>query len=179
MKPSYVTIFTIAAFLLVAFLAAMRLQHNRPVKPEFKTVEEMMQFLAAQAVEMADKSAGVKLDYSPESIEKVDEVLGKIHDEYERTKSSQGIKGLAMAYGAYIGEVIRRSEPGAKWEQSDSVAGENSYSIHWSGGASYVCAWCYRRITNGDADNVWHKYVAIRDRTWKNRSAETNGLSER
>jgi hypothetical protein len=167
------TIIIIAAIVVAtAVLVAVRFQRNHTAKPEFKTTEEMMQYLASAAVEMADKNYGTKLDYTPESIEKVDEVLGKIHEEYQRTKPSQGLQGLAMAYGAYIGEVIRRSEPGAKWEQGDAVGGERSYPLYWRGGASYVCAWCYRRITNGEEDNVWHKYVAIKNQTWKNPNAE-------
>ena len=177
MKPIHITIFIFAAIIGIGAVMALRFQHSRAAKPEFKTTDEMMQFLAASAVEMANKNCGIKLDYSPESIEKVDVVLGKIHDEYQRTNSSQGIHGLAMAYGAYIGEVIRRSEPGAKWEQSDSVGGQNSYPMQWRGGASYVCAWCYRRITNGDEDNVWHKYIAIRDQTWKNQNEGTNNVA--
>jgi hypothetical protein len=123
-------------------------------------------------VKMASENRGVTLDYTPDSIQKVEEVLGNIHEEYQRTKSTRGLQGLAMAYGAYIGEVIRRSEPGAKWERSDTVVGENSYPMLWRGGSSYVCAWCYRRITNGDEDNVWHKYLAVRDQTWKAARAE-------
>lgn len=173
MKPQSTSIVIVAAILLgAAALAAIRLQRNRTAKPTFKTTEEMMQYLAAQAVKMAEDTSGIKLDYSPGSIENVEEVLGNIYQDYQRTKSTRGIQGLAMAYGAYIGEVIRRSEPGAKWERGDSVGGENSYPILWRGGSSYVCAWCYRRITDGEDDNVWHKYLAIRDHTWKTPGAE-------
>jgi len=127
-----------------------------------------MQYLAAEAVDMAAKDAEVTLDYTPASIEKVEAVLGKIHQEYKRTESMTGVKGLAMAYGAYIGEVIRKSEPEAKWERDHPVGGEKSYPLHWRGGTAFVTAWCYRRIINGDEDNVWHKYIAIKDQTQNN-----------
>lgn len=160
--------------LVIVALAAITctaLWRNRPSKPDFKTTDEMMTWLSKQAVEMAEKNSGVQLDYTPESIKTLDNVLGNIHDEYQRTKATNGIIGLAMAYGAYIGEVIRRSEPDAKWEQGDSIGGEKSYPIHWRGGNSYVCAWCYRRILDGDSDNVWFKYQALKN--WKN----TNSLN--
>lgn len=154
---------------------------NAPNVPKFKTTDEMMQFLASQAVQMADQNNGVKLDYSPDSIKDVEKVLGSIHDEYQRTNTTEGMRGLAMAYGAYIGEVIRRSEPGAKWERSDAVGGEDSYPLIWRGGSSYVVAWCYRRIANGDEDNVWFKYISIRDHDWSGATvqhlASTNGAS--
>lgn len=150
-----------------------------PKVPHFKNTDEMMQYLASQAVQMADENNGVKLDYSPDSIKDVEKVLGSIHDEYQRTNTTEGMRGLAMAYGAYIGEVIRRSEPGAKWEQSDSVGGDNSYPLTWRGGSSYVVAWCYKRIANGDEDNVWFKYISIRDHDWSGATvqhlASTNG----
>jgi hypothetical protein len=128
---------------------------------------------------LIQKRAGIKLDYSPDSIKKVEEVLGKIHEEYQQTKPTSGVQGLAMAYGAYIGEVIKRSEPNVKWKQSDSIGGQNSYPLNWNGGSSYVCAWCYRRITNGDEDNVWLKCTAIKNKSWKNNAGETNVAADR
>jgi|SRR5580693_5340792 hypothetical protein len=78
-------------------------------------------------------------------------------------------KGLGSAYGAYIGEVIRRSEPGAKWEPDDSVGGEKSYPIIGGPGHghSYPMARCYHRIVNGPEDNVWVKFRVLKDRTMK------------
>jgi len=150
---------------------ALRAQCGRTAKREFKSTDEMMQYLAAQAVEMADKNFGIKLDYTPGSIERVEGILGKLHEEYVTTKPSDGLQGLSMAYGAYIGEAMRRSEPGAKWERDDPVEGKKSYPLIWRGGASYVCAWCYRRIMNGDEDNVWFKYQAVKNESWKNPGA--------
>jgi hypothetical protein len=148
-------------------LAVLRLQRGRVTKTDFKSTQEQMEYLATEAVKMADKNFSVKLDYSPNSIKQVEKVLGQLHDEYVRTKPTEGVNGLAMAYGAYIGEVIRRNEPDVRWERSDGVGGENSYPLIWQGGSSYVCAWCYRRITNGEEDNVWFKYTAIKERTSK------------
>ena len=161
-------IIVIAVIVLVGIgLAVLRFQRGRLVKTDFKSTLEQMEYLAAEAVTMADQNFSVKLDYSPDSIKQVENVLGQLHDEYVRTKPTEGVNGLAMAYGAYIGEVIRRSESDVRWERSDAVGGENSYPLIWHGGSSYVCAWCYRRITNGDEDNVWLKYVAIKERASK------------
>jgi len=67
-----------------------------------------------------------------------------------------------MAFGAYIGEVIKRGESGATWGRDDPVGGARSYPLHCHAGTLYVCAWCYRRITNGEEDNVWDKYRVVR-----------------
>jgi hypothetical protein len=156
-------IFALIAVALVAGVALLKAQKKSPQQTEFKTTEEMMTFLAAEAVKDAEKENKIKLDYSPQSIEKVEAVLGKIHEQYTKDKLSIAVNGLAMAYGAYIGEAIRRSEPGSKWERDHPVGGEKSYPLHWKGGESFPCGWCFKRITNGPEDNVWHKYQMLKE----------------
>jgi hypothetical protein len=128
----------------------------------------MMQWLSAQAVDIAEKHHCIRLDYQVESIQMVEEILGKLHEEHEERGAAKGTQGLAMAFGAYIGEVIKRSEPGSKWERDHSFAGEKSYPIHWLGGESFPIGWCYKRITNGPEDNVWHKYLILKQRVQQN-----------
>lgn len=160
----------VLAVIIVAVIAGaafLNTKKKSPQQAEFKSTQEMMTFLAAEAVKDAEKENQIKLDYSPQSIEKVEAVLSKIHEQYTRDKSSIAINGLAMAYGAYIGEVIRKSEPGAKWERDHPVGGEKSYPLHWiaggKAGESFPCGWCFKRITNGPEDNVWHKYQMIKE----------------
>lgn len=128
-------------------------------KPHFQSVDDMMRHLSEEAVSMAGKSPGIHLDYSENSIQDVEKALNAIHEEYRSFHPEKGVKGLAMAYGAYIGEVIRRGNPGSKWERDSSVAGKNSYPLHWLGGEIYPYSWCYKRIVNGPEDDVWHKYL--------------------
>lgn len=151
-------ILAVVVIAVVAGLAVLKSQKKPAQQTEFKTTDEMMVVLAAEAVKDAEKETNIKLDYSPQSIEKVEEVLSKIHEQFAKDKSSIAVNGLAMAYGAYIGEVIRRTEPGVTWKEDHPVAGEKSYPLHWNGGESFPCGWCYKRITNGPEDNVWYKY---------------------
>jgi hypothetical protein len=133
-----------------------------------KSVAKRMQQLAAWAVADAEKENGIKLDYSTDSIEKVEEILGDLHQLYLKNPSSISVDGLAMAYGAYIGEAIRRNDPicrnnpDCKWEKDHSVTGENTYPFYWGSGQSFPCVWSYKRITTGPSDNVWHKYLVLR-----------------
>ena len=131
---------------------------------KFASTEEFVQWLASEAVKDAWDQNHIKLDYSVESIKTVDQILRSLHDQYTKDPSRISVKGLGSAYGASIGEVIRRSEPGAYWEKDDEL-GEKSYPIIWGPGAghSYPMAWCIRRILNGDEDNVWIKYRAIKE----------------
>ena len=131
---------------------------------EFKEGGEFAQFLATEAVRDAKESDHITLDYTPDSIRIVESILGKVHDQYVKNPDSVSARGLGTAYGAYVGEVIRRSEIGAKWERDDPVAGEKSYPLHWGGRISFPMTWCYKRIVNGPEDNVWNKYASLKQR---------------
>jgi len=160
MKPST------AIALVVLFVGAgifLLVYKRRPVQRQFKSTDEFVQWLANEAVKDARQQNRVDLDYSVASIEAVEKILSSLHDQYVKNPTSIAVNGLSSAYGAYVGEVIRRTEPGAKWERDDAVGGEKSYPIIWGGGSSYPMAWCYRRIANGPEDNVWTKYRVLKD----------------
>jgi hypothetical protein len=129
---------------------------------QFKKGGEFAQFLATEAVRDAKENNHTLLDYTPESIKIVESILGSVHDQYVKNPDSVSARGLGSAYGAYVGEVIRRSENGAKWERDDPVAGEKSYPLRWGGRVSFPMSWCYKRIVNGPEDNVWNKYSSLR-----------------
>ncbi|MDH4164397.1 MAG: hypothetical protein OEW15_17175 [Nitrospirota bacterium] len=152
----------IVALVFIAGLSIYKSQKKSLQITDFKNTDEMMVYLAAEAVRDAEKEYHIKLDYSVQSIEQVEAVLSKFHEQYLKDKASVAVNGLATAYGAYIGEVIKRSTPDAKWERDHPVAGEKSYPMHWKGGESFPCGWCYKRITNGPEDNVWHKYQVLK-----------------
>jgi uncharacterized protein DUF6278 len=113
---------------------------KRASEPKFKTTEELVIWLANEAVKDAAQNNGVKLDYSVDSIKRVDAVLGNVHDQYVKNPSSISVNGLGSAYGAYIGEVIRKSEPGAHWLRDDET-GEKSYPIVWGPGQDIHTRW--------------------------------------
>jgi hypothetical protein len=137
---------------------------------KFGSTDEFIQCMAAEAVKDAAGKDRINLDYSVDSIKEVEEILGRLHEQYRKDPSSISPKGLASAYGAYVGEVIRRSEPGAKRERDDAVGWQKSYPIVWGPGHghSYPMAWCYHRIVNGPEDNVWVKFRVLKDGTVKN-----------
>ncbi len=129
----------------------------------FSSTDGFIQYMAEQAVRDA-RQDGVSLDYSVDSIERAERELGKLHDQYTADPSSISARGLASAYGAYVGEVIRKTEPGTRWERDDPVAGEKTYPLIWGAGNSYPMAWCYHRIVNGPEDNVWVKYSVLKEK---------------
>ena len=138
------------------------LQRGKRQSGEFKSTDEFIQYMAAEAVADAKKENHVCLDYSVDSIQEVERILSQLHDQYVRNPNSVSAKILGSAYGAYIGEAIRRNEPNVRWERGDAFAGEKSYPLIWAPGHSYPMAWCYHRILNGPGDNVWIKYWALK-----------------
>jgi hypothetical protein len=153
----------IAALAVVLFLGYCR--KNAQART-WASTDEFIQRLASEAVKDAERENHIQLDYTVESIKTVDKILGHVHDMYIKNPSSVSVNGLGSSYGAYVGEVIRRSEPGARWERDDPVAGEKSYPLIWGAGAghSYPLGWCQKRIINGDEDNLWVKYSALKQR---------------
>jgi hypothetical protein len=150
---------------VVAIAALVFWMRTRPPKgrqQEFKSTDELIQFEADVAVKDAEKEDHVKLDYGVDSIKQADEILGRLHNQYVKDQSSVQVSVLASAYGAYIGEVIRRNEPDVKWQRNDSVGGEASYPLRWAGSSAFPMAWCYKRITEGEEDNVWSKYEVFK-----------------
>jgi len=140
----------------------------------FQTPGQFAQWLATEAVKDAKESSQITLDYTPDSIRNVENILGHIHEQYVKNPSSVSANGLGSAYGAYIGEVIRRSEADARWERDDTVGGEKSYPIIWGGGHSCPMAWCYHRIVNGPGDNIWIKYRALKEQRDKRLGTTAN-----
>ncbi len=150
----------VAIVIGVVIYVAMR-RRRFDTEPSFDTVDEKMLWLAHQAVDMAHKDE-VELDFSIDSIAKAEEMLSKLHEQYRTRDNQDGMKGLALAYGAYVGEAIRRSEEDAYWAEDHEVTGPRSFPIHWQGGASFPVSWCYKRMKNGPEDNVWHKYQVLK-----------------
>ena len=148
--------------ILMAIGIGFLLRHRKK-ELTFRTTDEFIQYMANEAVKDAARD-GVSLDYSVDSIKRVEAVLGKLHDMYAANPASVSVRGLGSAYGAYVGEVMRRTEPGAHWERDDPVGGEKSYPLIWKAGHSYPMAWCAHRIENGPEDNVWVKYSLLKQR---------------
>lgn len=125
-----------------------------------ENIDAYMASLSAQAVKRAGSSYGVTLDYSPNSVKEVEKILGT---KYEMQKTHPlteiEITDAAHLWGAYIGEVMKRTHP-AHWARDSGVAGKDALPIVYEdhSGESYPCGWVYRRLKNGEEDNVWIKF---------------------
>ena len=120
-----------------------------------------MRHFAEQAVIDAAQHYKTQLDYTPQSVESIERILDSLAGSPAfRRFTDKDIHAEALIFGAYIGEVIRR-ERGGQWAEDHQQLGPASYPLSWSGGDSFPYAWCYKRLTNGTEDNVWHKYQLL------------------
>lgn len=90
---------------------------------EMTSDADLAQWLSSQA-QIAIKTARTKwdlaLDFSPDSLEKVESVLAQLHDALktatpEERPTEKQIEAASIIWGVYVGEAIRRHY-GGKWE---------------------------------------------------------------
>ena len=147
---------------LILVAGAVMVLRRRPAPPAIpEEPNALMAALADEAVRRARDEFQVVLDFGPESVGAVEELLGKLHARRVAGQMTDArLHREAMTWGAYVGEVIRRLK-GGHWEKDHHVAGPNSYPIHYAGHQSFPVGWCGKRIMNGEEDNVWHKFQVL------------------
>jgi hypothetical protein len=152
----------IALLVLIAMVFVGLLAWRRRSAASLGTPDEVqqgMQELAPLAVEDAKSKRHLALDYSPGSIEIAEAALGQIHDEVSAGRMSpEDGQTLAVRYGAYVGETIRRKW-GGQWARDHQVAGLGSFPLRVGKHEVFPIAWCAKRVKNGPEDNIWHKYL--------------------
>jgi hypothetical protein len=130
-------------------------------QPKFASTEEMMKHFAAEAAQWVKQDKGVEPNYSFDSIKLIEEQLAQLSKTVDKANPQRGMRGQAMAYGAYIGEVIRRKD-GGSWSVDHSNGGEHSYPLTTkSNVVIFPVMWSWNRIINGEEDNVYHKALAL------------------
>jgi hypothetical protein len=161
--PTLTIVFVIALSLGVGLMVWRRIQRiQKPATPSAAEVSEEMRARARQAIQAAIRDFNVQLDGTPESVEKVEEILAKVHERYQQgSLSHSDLIKESLKWGAYVGEAIKRVHPG-RWALDSAAGGPGSLPVVYEDKSeSYPTAWCYRRITNGEEDNVWHKFVLL------------------
>jgi hypothetical protein len=119
-----------------------------------KVKDEMSSF----AEEIALKGFGKHLDYSPQSIHEVEEMLGALHEDYVRTGSDDGYYGVALEFAAYIAKVVESHFGPIQWTRDHPVFGKESLPLTWQGGTIFPVSWCLKRMLDGPGENVWSKF---------------------
>jgi hypothetical protein len=140
----------------------------------FASFDEAMTATAARAVEIAAQGR-VALDYSVESIRIVEEQLASLHLAIpkgflaklkKKGPSDEEIHVMAMTFGAYVGEVLKRRF-GGQWSLESKLApGTKVPTFHFANGGGEI--WpqikVEKRLRNGPEDNVWHYAQVLIDK---------------
>jgi hypothetical protein len=134
---------------------------------DFKSIAEMMESCARDAVHLAQERFGFSLDYSEESIESLETILASVSGSLRDRKNSsekEAIEQEVKLWGSYLGEVVRRRWDGA-WDLVRYPGGVAAVpTLLVAGSQLYPLVKVYRRLTLGDAENIWNFYQKIRQK---------------
>jgi hypothetical protein len=151
------------------------------------SIDAMMRDFAEAAVEMA-RAMDIELDYSEQSLERVEQILARLHAEAQdwriaaeasRALAADGSPGVAgpnasqmddmcKLWGGYFGEVVRRHW-GGEWSiETYPGAAFATLTLSVTAGKLFPSMKVYRRLTEGEGDNVWKFYQSVRSRLAQN-----------
>ena len=136
-----------------------------------KLSADIERFLAA-AREHAQRIYSTQLDFTERSIADVELILGRLsesipHGRFQKLikkqPSPEQIAHVAMIYGIYLGEVLRR-KLGGEWRM-ESVAGDKTIGLRLPAGTTvYPASQTYRRLMTGAAEDVAKFFASISGR---------------
>jgi hypothetical protein len=117
----------------------------------------------ARAVVTARTKWTLALDFTPKSLEGVDQVLGHLHDLMKNAPANdrptdKQTEAAAVAWGVYVGEVIRRHY-GGKWAISQP---EGVLQLEISGARVFPVRKVQKRLVDGPADAIPFYFNAMR-----------------
>jgi hypothetical protein len=127
---------------------------------------EALRVKLCSLAEQVAASFGVSLDYTDASVETVEYILGKLHNQYLRSNSEEGLFGLALEFGAYLVSVLQRHHGAAIWQRDHVEFGVNSLPVQRRDATLFPVNWCMKRIIDGPADDIvskWQAFVLARE----------------
>lgn len=133
-------------------------------------VAEEMQDYAEAAVAMARDKFKTALDFSEESLQEVERILGILHKDVPKNwltrllrlgPSPEELWHMAYVWGGYVGEVIRRRW-GGEWTTQSALSPEPVITLRVTGTEIWPPMRVFKRLTQGSEDNVWHYYGSLK-----------------
>ena len=121
----------------------------------------MMQAFAEQAVRLG-REFKINLDYSEGSLEQVERLLARFHDELTSANPGSKLEEMAKIWGGYLGEVVRRRF-GGEWSIEKYPAGDFLIvTLNVNGARLFPSMKVHKRLTEGSSENIWSFYQAVR-----------------
>jgi hypothetical protein len=119
----------------------------------------MMEGYARGAASLACEEFKQKLDFTPESIEALDEILVLVGESPELDLDFE-----ARLWGSYLGEVLRRRYAGS-WEMTQYPGGVMAVpAVDVRGSRLFPMMKVYRRLTIGDEEDLSSFYAMVSER---------------
>ena len=129
---------------------------------EFPDLGAMMEAYAKAAVELGGRDFRQKLDYSPDSIDGLDEILVRVGESPELDLDFE-----VRLWGSYLGEVLRRRYAGF-WEMTVYPGGAAAVpAIEVRGSRLFPLMKVYRRLTVGEEEDLRSFYSMVTERLGK------------
>jgi len=126
----------------------------------FRDLGAMMEGYAPAAVARSDFQQ--KLDFTSESIDGLDEILVRVGESPELDLDFE-----VRLWGSYLGEVLRRRYAGT-WEMTQYPGGALAVpAIDVRGSWLFPLMKVYRRLTEGDEEDLRTFYVMVTERLGK------------
>jgi hypothetical protein len=117
---------------------------------------------AKDAVDAAKRNFQQDLDYSEESVRRLEEVVGRQHQDYVKGSkpSDRDLDTFCKIWGAYLGEVIRKHH-GGEWNTPTDGVYKGLYVLTVKGTQMSPPSKIYKRIVDGEADNLYDYYQVL------------------
>ena len=117
-------------------------------------LEQLMKDSAQNAVNTALEEFDITLDFTPESVAVVDDILLSFIDKYhDKALEDEAVFTICNIFGAYVGETLKRII-GGTWFYDQSNP-EAPYVLLEIGNKSYAFAGiCYERLVNDSQVSV-------------------------
>lgn len=123
------------------------------------TVAAMAETYAQKAVSAA-RSLNAQLDFSEESLQTLETIL----DRAAHRSANQDLNETCKMWGSYLGEVVRRRF-GGDWS-IETYPGKQfaTLTLSVNGSKLFPSMKIHRRLTGGEADNIWSFYKMVKSR---------------
>jgi hypothetical protein len=128
----------------------------------FRDLGAMMEGYARAAAAVARSDFQQKLDFTSESIDRLDEIMVRVGESPELDLDFE-----VRLWGSYLGEVLRRRYA-ATWEMTQYPGGALAVpAIDVRGSRLFPLMKVYRRLTEGDEEDLRTFYVMVTERLGK------------
>lgn len=138
--------------------------------PSHATISEMMESYAAEAVRRG-REFNAAFDYSESSLQALEPILTQIaarRSKFNHSEAAsldpahQDFDADSRIWGAYFGETIRRLWGGDWGVETYPGTSAPVISVDIGGAKLFPVMKIYRRLTQGENENVWKFYQMVR-----------------